>query len=133
MYPDCNFIYGTPTSDNPAKRNKVIRMKLNKQLLQHSEEVLDSVSAAYGDIRGLYNSMQFVLRLHPDVQAVLENAPTGIIKAGDIDFGAVQAFSTYLHETIHWWQHVGSTSGLLLSLTYPAQLHLNHKHLRDFL
>jgi hypothetical protein len=108
-------------------------MKLNKELLQHSDEVLDSVSAAYGDIRGLYNSMQFVLRLHPDVQAVLENRPTGIVNAGDIDFPAVQAFSTYLHETIHWWQHVGSTSGLLLSLTYPAQLHLNHKHLRDFL
>ncbi len=108
-------------------------MKLNKQLLQHSDEVVDRSSAAFGDIRGLYNSMQFVLRLHPDIHAVLENAPKGIVQAGDIDFNAVQAFSTYLHETIHWWQHMGTTSGLLLSLTYPAQLHLNHTHLRDFL
>src|ERR1043166_5494801 len=97
-------------------------MKLNKHLLQHSDEV-DSISAAYGDIRGLYNSMQFVLRLHPDIHAALENAPTGIVQAGEIDFNAFQAFSTYLHETIHWWQHMGSTSGLLLSLTYPAHLH----------
>lgn len=108
-------------------------MKLNKQLLQHSDEVVDSISAAYEDIRGLYNSMQFVLSLHPDIYAALENAPTGIVLADDIDFNAVQAFSTYLHETVHWWQYMGSTSGLLLSLTYPAQLHLNHKHLRDFL
>ena len=63
----------------------------------------------------------------------MKKTPTGIVQAGDIGFRGIQAFSTYLHETIHWWQHVGSTSGLLLSLTYPAQLHLNHGHLRDFL
>jgi hypothetical protein len=26
-----------------------------------------------------------------------------------------QAFSTYLHETIHWWQHVGTSAGLMLT------------------
>src|SRR6266404_3568626 len=108
-------------------------MNLNKQLLQHSEEIPNSVSAAYGDIRGLYNSMQFVLRLHPDVQAVLENRPTGIVNAGDIDFRAVQAFSTYLHETVHWWQHIGSTSGPVLSLQYPAQAHQNSTQLERVL
>ncbi len=43
------------------------------------------------------------------------------------------AFSTFLHENIHWWQHVGSTTGLLLSLIYPAQSHLNHKYLKAIL
>jgi hypothetical protein len=33
----------------------------------------------------------------------------------------MEAMSTYLHETIHWWQHVGNTAGLFLSLTYPVQ------------
>jgi hypothetical protein len=107
-------------------------MKLNKQLLQGSDEGGEGNIDAYGDIRGLYNSMQFVLRLRPDVQAALENGPTGLVQAGDIDVNTIQAFSTYLHETIHWWQHMGSTSGVLVSLTYPAQMHLNHRHLRDF-
>ncbi|WP_459949100.1 hypothetical protein [Denitratisoma sp. agr-D3] len=43
------------------------------------------------------------------------------------------AFSTYLHENIHWWQHIGSTTGFLLSLIYPAQSHLNHKYLMAIL
>jgi hypothetical protein len=41
----------------------------------------------------------------------------------------VLAFSTYMHETIHWWQHIGSTSGLMLSLFYPAQAHITHPDL----
>ena len=41
----------------------------------------------------------------------------------------MQAFSTYLHETIHWWQHIGSTYGFMLSMTYPTQSHANHGHL----
>jgi hypothetical protein len=41
--------------------------------------------------------------------------PTGIVTEA-INFDGLQAFSTYLHETIHWWQHVGSTIGLLRSL-----------------
>ncbi|BFI94519.1 MAG: hypothetical protein RSP_00290 [Rhodanobacter sp.] len=43
------------------------------------------------------------------------------------------AFSTYLHENIHWWQHVGSITGLFLSLIYPTQSHLNHKYLLEIL
>jgi len=41
----------------------------------------------------------------------------------------IDAFGTYLHETIHWWQHVGSTTGLMLSFAYPAQAHVNYRHL----
>lgn len=110
-------------------------MKLNKELLQDSGEVFENYSehTDYDNIRGLYNPMQFVLRLSADIHDVLDKTPTGIVKSGDIDFTTFQAFSTYLHETIHWWQFMGSTSGLLLSLTYPAQVHLNHKHLKDFL
>ncbi|CDK71709.1 hypothetical protein [Klebsiella pneumoniae IS22] len=39
----------------------------------------------------------------------------------------------FFHETIHWWQHVGSVSGIILSLCYPAQIHINHVHLKDLL
>jgi hypothetical protein len=39
--------------------------------------------------------------------------------------------STYLHETVHWWQHIGSTYGLLFSLNFPVQTHANYNHLRE--
>ena len=62
-----------------------------------------------------------------DRSSVVENLPAAMLKEhGLID--RAQAFSTLLHETVHWWQHVGSTYGLMLSLTYPTQLHGNYNH-----
>lgn len=82
---------------------------------------------------GLYHGLHFVVRLSPRVHELIASLPNGIARRSDISFEQLQAFSTYLHETIHWWQHVGSTSGLLLSLTYPVQTHANIRHLRQFL
>lgn len=81
--------------------------------------------------RGLYDTFQFVLRLSPVVHRKLADMPSGIVTSGMIDLEGIEAFSTYLHETVHWWQHVGSTYGLMLSLTYPAQAHANYDHLRN--
>ncbi|MBL8500636.1 MAG: hypothetical protein JNL77_08675 [Nitrosomonas sp.] len=81
--------------------------------------------------RGLYNTFQFVLRLSPAVHRKLASMPSGIVSSSMIDLEGVEAFSTYLHETIHWWQHIGSTFGLMLSMTYPAQAHANYDHLKD--
>jgi hypothetical protein len=101
-------------------------------------EVLDSAIRAIDfpvDLRaclnshGLYNSEQFVLRLSPVIHRKLADAEPGI-RTGAVDTDLVQAFSTYLHETIHWWQHSGSVLGLILSLSYPAQAHANYTHLK---
>ncbi|MDI9250699.1 hypothetical protein QMZ25_19110, partial [Stenotrophomonas sp. RS-48] len=45
----------------------------------------------------------------------------------------LQAYSTYLHETVHWWQHKGSTSGFVRSLLYPVQTHANMSDLHGIL
>lgn len=82
--------------------------------------------------RGLYSPYQFVLRLSPEVHRQLAGLPSGIV-SGNMDSDSLQAFSTYLHETIHWWQHVGSTAGFVRSLSYPAQAHVNYKHLKHLL
>ncbi len=82
--------------------------------------------------RGLYSPYQFVLRLSPEVHRQLAALPSGIVTE-NMDPDSLQAFSTYLHETIHWWQHVGSTAGFVRSLSYPAQAHVNYKHLRQLL
>lgn len=105
-------------------------MKLDKNLLQ------DSFSANYNscfNARGQYDSMQFVVRLRPDLHKKLKDTNSvGIVKAGSFDSETIQAFSTYLHETIHWWQHIGSISGLILSFSFPMQSHINHENLKKY-
>ena len=84
-------------------------MELNPELLDNSR----GLPASPGDLnaclnaRGLYNPFQFVLRLSPQVHRRLEALPNGMVAMSGIDFEGLQAFSTYLHETIHWWQHAG--------------------------
>lgn len=76
---------------------------------------------------GLYSTLQFVLRLSPLVHQRLEGVQQGIEVASD--FAVRQAMSTYLHETIHWWQHIGSTYGFIFGLNYPVQTHCTHHDL----
>jgi hypothetical protein len=73
------------------------------------------------EVRGVYQPMQFAVHVHPELQAKLSIVTRGIYSGGEIPGDVVYAFSTYFHETLHWWQHVGSTLGLLLSLSYPYQ------------
>ncbi len=82
---------------------------------------------------GQYDGLRFVVRLSPRVHEIIASLPNGLSFSSDVTFEQTQAFSTYLHETIHWWQHIGSTCGFMLSLSYPAQTHANLRHLRKFL
>ncbi len=81
----------------------------------------------------MYSPMKFILRLRPDIHKELSQLENRLVKRGEVTDKQIQAFSTFFHETIHWWQHVGSTSGLILSLSHPAQAHINHGHLLEFL
>lgn len=81
--------------------------------------------------RGEYMPLAYVLRLSPLVHQALDTiSQTGIVKSSEIGLDGAQAFSTYLHETIHWWQHIGSTYGLMCSLSYPSRAHGNLSHIR---
>ncbi len=73
--------------------------------------------------RGSYNPMQFVLRLRKDIHKVLNEVTPGVQPFGTNSTERNQAFSTYLHETIHWWQYMGSNYGFISSLRYPSQAH----------
>jgi hypothetical protein len=86
--------------------------------------------AATLNARGLYHPTQFVLRLSPRVHELINAVPTGTYSASEIDGETIQAYSTYIHETVHWWQHVGSTAGLIFSLSYPGQTHTSLGPLR---
>ena len=67
------------------------------------------------------------------VHQKLADSSLQIIDTNQVPFDKVQAFSTLLHETIHWWQHIGSTAGLLLSLGSPVQIHSSFPQLQIFL
>lgn len=82
---------------------------------------------------GLYDGQRFVVRLSPKVHDLIASLPEGVAITSEATPDQIQAFSTYLHETIHWWQHMGSTCGFMLSLSYPLQTHGNLAHLRRFL
>ena len=100
----------------------------NPPLIENRDET--SEFNATLDAHGLYNSIQFVLRLSPEVHRKLNSVKSGVVSSAEVGFDGAKAFSTFLHETIHWWQHVGSTHGLMTSLSYPSQTHANHTHIK---
>jgi len=109
-------------------------IELNPNLLftpEFADELLSSPINGTNS-RGVYNPMQFVLRLRKDIHKELESIEPGV-RRGPFSDNQTQAFSTYLHETIHWWQHVGSNFGLISSLKFPAQTHIVHTELKALL
>jgi len=108
-------------------------VNLDVNLLASADDLLLSSGNLHATLkaRGLYNTFQFVLRLSPEVHRRLDAHQMGISSSDKVDFNTLEAFSTYLHETIHWWQHVGSTYGLMLSLSHPAQSQANYTHLKN--
>lgn len=85
------------------------------------------------NVHGMYETMRFVLRLSPRNHELIDLIQANGFGLGNAPPEAIQAYSTYLHETVHWWQHVGSTSGLLFSLSYLAQCHSTMGQLRKVL
>ena len=93
----------------------------------------DDLYAAPGP-RGSYNSLHFVVRLRPEFLELLESSPSEFQTFSEVsDLELAWAFSTFFHETIHWWQHIGSTTGFMLSMAYPAESHVNREHLLTLL
>lgn len=82
---------------------------------------------------GTYDGLRFVVRLSPRVHDLIATLPAGVGFMTSASLEHTQAFSTYLHETIHWWQHIGSTAGFLMSLSHAAQTHANLVPLRRLL
>ena len=110
-------------------------VQLNKGLLTSFDEIESHPSGHGGDLsaRGSYNTLDFVVRLRRDVHLVLERFGNNLDFKHVRTFEEIQAFSTYLHETVHWWQHMGTTAGLMLSFLQPAHAHLNRRHLDELL
>jgi hypothetical protein len=97
----------------------------------------DALASAHGnrnlEAQGSYNTLDFVVRLRPDLHQILESHGGRISMREMASWDAAKTFSTYLHETVHWWQHVGTSAGLMLSFLQPAHAHMNRKQLEEVL
>ncbi|MCK6232294.1 hypothetical protein [Stenotrophomonas indicatrix] len=100
---------------------------------RYPDECPDTFAACL-NARGLYESQRFALRLSPVVHRLVESI-LAKSEAGRADYTGdeLQAYSTFVHETVHWWQHKGSTSGFIRSILYPVQTHSNLNGLRSVL
>jgi hypothetical protein len=110
-------------------------MTVDAALLRSVDEHLAPRSNFHATLEahGVYDSLRYVVRLSPLVHAQLATLPDGIGFTATTSQEQLFAYSTYLHETVHWWQHIGSTCGLMLSLSHPAQTHANLGHLQRLL
>ncbi|PST96708.1 hypothetical protein C9I87_03970 [Photobacterium iliopiscarium] len=109
-------------------------MKLSKDFINnHKGGSYDDQYQNCFNALGLYNSMQFVLRLRYDIHLELEKFDVDVGKYNQFDSKAIQAYSTYFHETIHWWQHIGSITGFILSISHPSQAHINIEELKKYI
>lgn len=112
-----------------------LESRLDPSLIDPSRDVMyiEPAFNAALNVHGKYETMRFVLSLSPRNHELIEGIENGVYDLGTISPDALQAYSTYLHETVHWWQHVGSTSGFMLSLSYLAQSHSSLTSLRNAL
>lgn len=96
-----------------------------------------ALASAHGnrnlEAKGSFNTLDFVVRLRPDLHRILEENGGKVSMRELESWDVAQAFSTYLHETIHWWQHVGTSAGLMLSFLQPAHAHMNRRNLDEVL
>jgi hypothetical protein len=109
-------------------------INFNIELLDNRKNQIryaDTLKACFNS-HGFYNNIQFVLRLSPLVHEKIASMPSGIVSR-KFNAESLQAYSTYIHETFHWWQYCGSTTGFMLSLSYPGQTQANYTLLKQFL
>jgi hypothetical protein len=85
------------------------------------------------EAQGSYNTLDFVVRLRPDLHQILEAQGGSLSLRECKSWDVAKAYSTYLHETVHWWPHVGTSAGLMLSFLQPAHAHMNRKRLDEVL
>ncbi|TIL38596.1 hypothetical protein [Mesorhizobium sp.] len=108
-------------------------MQLIPELLNARPSASAPVFAATIGAHGIYSTNQFVLRLSPLIHQTLSSLQPGIGTNSKIGLDGAQAMSTYLHETIHWWQHIGSTYGFIFGLNYPVQAHATFNDLKTII
>lgn len=98
--------------------NTSSNLDIDRELLDNRKDEIEHEDL-FREVRGSYSPQRYAVLLNKKIHNILMDA-----SIPDTDFRKAEAFSTYLHETIHWWQHIGSYSGFVCSLFSPAIAHL---------
>jgi hypothetical protein len=87
----------------PVRNTLLDRLDLDPTLLEPVAKTLRAPFefAACLNQLGTYTTEHFVLRLSPKVYELVDAVPSGVYAAGELDGATLQAFSTYIHETVH--------------------------------
>lgn len=79
-----------------------------------------TLRTATNQTQGTYDPFRCVISLTKD-NYDLTHPPAGMLsEPAPSKADLIRANGTYLHETTHWWQFMGSASGLLYSLSHAA-------------
>jgi len=98
-------------------------MELRSELLRTKERADLHYDSS---IKGRYSTMYYYISLSPENRELLNNIDNP-------NHETFQAFSTYLHETIHWWQHIGSNFGFILHSSFPSFTTDSINHLKELI
>jgi len=80
---------------------------------------------------GLIDPMTFVLRVNPDIDALIRGEQQTIL-ASNWSSEKKVAVAVFTHEMMHWWQLVGTTIGLLHAACINVQSNILTSLLRDW-
>jgi hypothetical protein len=83
-----------------------------------------SVQTGGGSVLGIYDPNSMVVNFSPSIEAFIRAASEGKQDPSlPLNKAAVQLthYSTYIHETTHWWQFIASTTGFIQTLGSMAQ------------
>lgn len=72
---------------------------------------------------GSYRPDRFLARFRSEIWSALKTVKP-FSNTAELERSTIEKYSTYLHETIHWWQCIGTTYGLILSLTSATKTHI---------
>jgi hypothetical protein len=68
------------------------------------------VGGSYGLIAAISGLVRIMFMARVHIISQIDAVPTGIYSTDGLGAETTQAYSTYLHETVHWWQHIGSSA-----------------------
>ena len=89
----------------------------------HASSAVTSAEDVKNNLMGQFDPLWGGLLLRDDILKELDYQRGELARSSLEEPGTsvILPFSTHLHEYIHWWQHIGTTSGFIYGLSIPVQ------------
>ncbi len=78
-----------------------------------------------GTVLGIYEPSSLVVNFHPSIESFIRTASECMLNPSTSNnittVKQLGHYSTYIHETMHWWQFIASTAGFIQTLACSSQ------------